>query len=737
MTTLSAQLRQVTHTTDEWAATATVIPRGVICIETDNAGTALVGVKVGLGTVPFADLDYVGPGEDVASVTALEAETAARTAAIAAEADARTSGDDALDARVAAIETIGSLATDAELVAAVAGILGDADTDGDTLGELQALIGARLAATANLGDLTDPAAARTNLDVYSTGEVDTALGNATSGAGGPFIDVTGADYGAAGDGVTDDRAAIQAAIDAASAAGGGVVFLPAGTYLIKRPLFLPSKVTLMGAGRGATTITKPASVKSLLTANAPAGATSVTVTSATGFEVGGPIHLSDTSSYEWLSTQGTITDITGNVITFTNAEGLGGTGLDGALQTSRTATAYTSFPMIRNVSASTRIAVRDLTIDGNKSANDPTPAGDPTLANNTTDFTIAPIHWVETYYSLVENVEILNAAGDAYSDQANGSGATLKSTRNAIRGCIIRNPSRHGVHLGTSMDGAFVTGNEITGCGWFALFYCAYACNSVASDNIINNCASGFAGIDDRDFGNVIANNVVTNWTLYGIDGSTVNGGSATPGRLTITGNRLSGAGAAGRAISINQPNCTITGNLFDIGSSSGNPCVVLGASADRTTLSSNIITGGSSGSSLLSMAAGADDCRVAGNIFHAGGRGASIAGVSRLVAVGNHFSAMIGVSVAWDFVTGASTDCIIRDEMATMTTPWRTSSGGTVVRLVYEGLGDNATTDPASGGDWNAATGMRHNGQMVRWNSGAGEKVSIFFQGVGWTALN
>lgn len=40
------------------------------------------------------------------------------------------------------------------------------------------------------------------------------------------------DYGAEGDGTTDDTDAIQDAIDAAAAAGGGVVYFPAGVYIV-------------------------------------------------------------------------------------------------------------------------------------------------------------------------------------------------------------------------------------------------------------------------------------------------------------------------------------------------------------------------------------------------------------------------------------------------------------------------------------------------------------------------
>jgi len=39
-------------------------------------------------------------------------------------------------------------------------------------------------------------------------------------------------YGIVGDGVTDDTAAIQAALQTIVTAGGGTIFFPAGTYLL-------------------------------------------------------------------------------------------------------------------------------------------------------------------------------------------------------------------------------------------------------------------------------------------------------------------------------------------------------------------------------------------------------------------------------------------------------------------------------------------------------------------------
>ncbi len=53
-------------------------------------------------------------------------------------------------------------------------------------------------------------------------------------------------YYAVGDGVKDSTAGINTAMSDLAALGGGTVYLPAGTYVISRPLIVPSFVTLLG-----------------------------------------------------------------------------------------------------------------------------------------------------------------------------------------------------------------------------------------------------------------------------------------------------------------------------------------------------------------------------------------------------------------------------------------------------------------------------------------------------------
>ncbi len=73
-------------------------------------------------------------------------------------------------------------------------------------------------------------------------------------AGAPVFDVV-KDFAADATGGSDTTAAIQAAIDAAAVAGGGIVYLPAGLYRCDGKLDVTASNTLIrGAGRGATKI---------------------------------------------------------------------------------------------------------------------------------------------------------------------------------------------------------------------------------------------------------------------------------------------------------------------------------------------------------------------------------------------------------------------------------------------------------------------------------------------------
>jgi len=72
-----------------------------------------------------------------------------------------------------------------------------------------------------------------------------------------YLDVR--DWGAKGDGSTNDTQAIQSALDAVESYGGGVLYFPPGVYLINNTIKLPSKVYMRGvAGTTYNSIDTPA-----------------------------------------------------------------------------------------------------------------------------------------------------------------------------------------------------------------------------------------------------------------------------------------------------------------------------------------------------------------------------------------------------------------------------------------------------------------------------------------------
>ena len=81
--------------------------------------------------------------------------------------------------------------------------------------------------------------------------VGVAIGLPTPAGAAPLAEFNVRDYGATGNGSSNDTPAIQRAIDAASAAGGGTVLFPAGTYQSRNTIHMRSNIT-MRLNAGAT-----------------------------------------------------------------------------------------------------------------------------------------------------------------------------------------------------------------------------------------------------------------------------------------------------------------------------------------------------------------------------------------------------------------------------------------------------------------------------------------------------
>lgn len=110
--------------------------------------------------------------------------------------------------------------------------------------------------------LTNSGAKDFKVDV---GGVPTTLQEAFATVGVVFINVKSELYGAVGDGVVNDTPAIQAALDAASAVGGGTVFFPKGTYRTTVALNVPANVSLEGAGPAISVIQHASGTTNVLT----------------------------------------------------------------------------------------------------------------------------------------------------------------------------------------------------------------------------------------------------------------------------------------------------------------------------------------------------------------------------------------------------------------------------------------------------------------------------------------
>lgn len=240
MTKLRILLRR--DTAANWTSANPVLGEGEAGIEM-AAGPDRI--KVGDGLTAWVDLPYLGEGQSVDSVNG---ETGAVTLS-AADVGADPAGS---AATVASTLTAHDATTGPGDHVATGGASGDVLTrtgggaawqapavdqaEADALDGRLDVVEAALPGKADDGDIT---ALDGRLDT-----AETTLGHVT------YRSANVRTHGALGDGTTNDTAAFQAAVTAATTSPIGEVYVPPGTYMVAPSLAIPAGLTLRGTGSG-------------------------------------------------------------------------------------------------------------------------------------------------------------------------------------------------------------------------------------------------------------------------------------------------------------------------------------------------------------------------------------------------------------------------------------------------------------------------------------------------------
>ena len=297
--------------------------------------------------------------------------------------------------------------------------------------------------------------------------------------GGPVADIPG---------FTSE--AIQIALDALKARGGGIVKLNPGIYNIIGPVRISDNTSLIGSGE--TTILKKCDgFKTSFIIDADWGMLKAVVKDASGFKTGMGIQLYDSKHNQgWDVTTALITDIQDNTIYFDNRtvnDYL--SSLDG--------TVTNSFSIIEAVEAE-NVKIADLVVEGNKSTNE--------YINGCRG---GGIYIHKSRNCLVENVKVNEFNGDTYSWQI---------TENiTIRGCEASNGDGLGFHPGTGSDHSIVENCISHNNKGDGIFLCWRVQNGIFRNNTSYGNGDNGISIGHKDTDNIFENNHVYENGSHGV----------------------------------------------------------------------------------------------------------------------------------------------------------------------------------------------------------------------------
>ena len=326
---------------------------------------------------------------------------------------------------------------------------------------------------------------------------------------------------------------LQALVDKAARKGGGIVKIPAGTYLMNDALHLRSGVHLVG--RPGVILKKVPSVSSSILPWVGYGQYEFQVKEPGKFKVGMGVTIGDKKAFGFYETVATIIGKTGKNFFIDRPF---------AHDYSPPSEAWvrSTFPLISGNNV-TDVSIRHLTLDGN-----------PREQFGINGCRGGGIILLGAHQVVIENVEVTNYQGDAISFQ--------QCTDVWIRRCHLHHNQGTGLHPGSGSV-RYVMADNISeynsGCG---VFYCLRTKYSICENNILRHNGRAGISVGERDTDHLIRNNQVTD---NGEPGILLREPCLESGdRLWIEGNELANNGGAAEIVltrDIHQ--LCITGNTI------------------------------------------------------------------------------------------------------------------------------------------------------------------------------
>ncbi len=274
--------------------------------------------------------------------------------------------------------------------------------------------------------------------------------------------------------------ALQRAVDDAAAAGGGVVEVPAGVYLMRDALHLRSGVRVIGEP-GAVLLKEPGVSVPLLD-YLGYGHYEFTVTEPDKLQVGMGVHITDDDSMGFYDTVATIIGRKGDLFFIDRM-------LNHDYAPAKRGRVTTIFPIVDAVGVED-VALENITIDGN-----------PDETQTLNGCRGGGVFLLMARRARLENVEVRHFNGDAISFQ--------QCVDVVVRGCHVHHNAGGGIHPGSGSVRYLLQRNHVHDNGACGVFYCLRTTHSICEDNRLERNGAAGVSIGERDTDHWLRNNSI------------------------------------------------------------------------------------------------------------------------------------------------------------------------------------------------------------------------------------